>query len=110
MDNWGGSRWTYQRKPRKFLGKSNQINGDKIDRDSWTFIAGRHTSETRISKEERQKRERLKKWLFVIIGIPVLALCVFIFLNVRQSFVNYGQHQLEIEREYCLFRKEQRGL
>lgn len=109
MDNWGGSRWTYQRKPRKFLGKSNQTTGDKIGRDSWTFTTGRHTSETRISKEERQKRERLKKLLFVIIGIPVLAACCFMFLQTRQSFVNYGKYQAEIEKINTTYLEENKN-
>ncbi|MFK7950866.1 MAG: hypothetical protein AB8G11_25020 [Saprospiraceae bacterium] len=93
MLNQSGAKWTTKRKPKKFGEKRNLSVGDEKNRDSWAFSLNRHSSETYLSKKERLKQKRSKRWLFVIVGIPTLIVCFFACFKLYKSFINKGIHQ-----------------
>jgi hypothetical protein len=102
MDNWGGARWTYNRKPRKFFKKRKTLFQDERQAESWEFKPPiNYSTEKKDHKSiltKRIKQNRIKNILVLSLTIiPLGVICFVIVQKTNNSFNNYAANLQSID-------------
>lgn len=99
MDNWGGARWTYNRKPRRFFQKRKPIFQDERQSETWEFQPSiNYSTEKKDYKSifaKRIKHNRIKNIL--VLSLTVIPLIIIGFIIVQKTNHTLSNYALDLQ-------------